>query len=352
MIVLIQVGEIVPSKYFSGLHNRPLPCGSQAMFSLHLAFGRSTLLINSSHLYLTALKRSLAARLDLAASSPISCELQHASFWNFTRQDNVAAYVNKRATQMSPKDTQMWRMAGLDLDEDGTLTLETVQSGQDHRAETSEQRRRLSQSLVWILSCIINLIAVDAGQNSSMHSPGELDSTSLEWTLLATLLIEWRKRLHFTFQPYGRVEAPSKLGSMLPLPNSIFPELVFSRADDASMMADFHFAKILILLNRPRSLQGSGATQLREYRDLMKSIDSHSREICGIANGRPHVAARLHLIQPLYLAGQCLEGREERKAIVQFLRDIELDSGIATEYRVKELLHEWRTSGGFQDHGI
>ncbi|KAF2099954.1 hypothetical protein NA57DRAFT_75455 [Rhizodiscina lignyota] len=131
-------------------------------------------------------------------------------------------------------------------------------------------------------------------------------------------------------------------------PDSVFPELIFSRPDHAAMMAHYHFANVLILLNRPNRPHGNPIIQLREYRDLMKNVEADCREICGIANGRPHAAARINLIQPLYLAGQCLEGGQERKPVIQLLRDIQLDTGWSTEYRVKELLNEYHGSDQIQ----
>jgi hypothetical protein len=111
----------------------------------------------------------------------------------------------------------------------------------------------------------------------------------------------------------------------------------------------YHFARILLLLYKPQTAFEAGisvSNRIRTYRDIAKQIDHHSREICGVALGRPPGFVRIHMLQPLFIAGQCLEKTEERKVILDLIRGIENDTGWATEYRAKELIAEW----GWESH--
>jgi hypothetical protein len=114
-------------------------------------------------------------------------------------------------------------------------------------------------------------------------------------------------------------------------------------------MTYYHFVCILLLLHKPVD-QSSLVDQLRSYRGLAKDIESHCLEICGIAAGRPSPAARVHIVQPLFLAGQCLEGPRERKAVAQLLRDIETDTGWPTEDLVKKLQQEDAGDNSLVEH--
>ena len=102
----------------------------------------------------------------------------------------------------------------------------------------------------------------------------------------------------------------------------------------------YHFAQIILLLHTPREALISVQDQLRSYREIPEKIAYHSREICAIALGRPPGYAQIHMLQPIFVASQCLEGAEEQKVILELLRGIEADLGWATEYRVQELLKE------------
>jgi hypothetical protein len=70
-------------------------------------------------------------------------------------------------------------------------------------------------------------------------------------------------------------------------------------------------------------------------------VREHSHEICGIALARPEGSVRIHQVQPLFVAGQCMTEDRERRVVLDLLRGIEADLGWATDYRVKLLLKEW-----------
>lgn len=47
------------------------------------------------------------------------------------------------------------------------------------------------------------------------------------------------------------------------------------------------------------------------------------------------------MLLPLAAAGSCLEDDGERRLVVEVLRAVELDTGVATGGRVAELEREW-----------
>src|SRR5207247_110655 len=82
-------------------------------------------------------------------------------------------------------------------------------------------------------------------------------------------------------------------------------------------------------------------SRLESYRAIEIEMCYHSHETVGISLSRPDGSVRVHSLQPLFVAGQCLTTGRERKIILSLLRGIEKDLGWATEYRVKQLLLHW-----------
>jgi len=157
-------------------------------------------------------------------------------------------------------------------------------------------------------------------------------------------------------------------------------------------MQSYHFAMVLLLLNRPHlstatsdhtngTIQPSIAfasptslsQRLASYANIVDQSRLHAREIVCIALAQTEVAVRIHSIQPLYAAGQVLgtapqrnlqasryvvtgpfreniQGSEQaldqgtadaRTEIIRLLRAIEDDTGCATGYRVQQLKESW-----------
>jgi hypothetical protein len=103
-------------------------------------------------------------------------------------------------------------------------------------------------------------------------------------------------------------------------------------------------ARIILLINKPHESTARRSTlsnRLTSYRSIELEVRHHSQEICGIALARPEGSVRIHQVQPLFVAGQCLVDNRERRIILDLLRSIESDLGWATDYRVQQLLKEW-----------
>ena len=120
-------------------------------------------------------------------------------------------------------------------------------------------------------------------------------------------------------------------------------ELFFSIPMCAASLLQYHFAMILLWLNKPGDTTNdeSANSRLKGYRQVSKEVEMHSREICGIALARPRAAVRIQMVQPLYVSGLCLESQHDRQTVINLLWGIQMDTGCATEYRINDLLAEW-----------
>ena len=124
----------------------------------------------------------------------------------------------------------------------------------------------------------------------------------------------------------------------------------------AAALQLYHFARILLLLNKPiesqdASMYGGGGGRIKSYRSIPSEALKHAHQIVGIALGRPHPAVRVEMLLPLYIAGMCLEADEERRVLLELLRAIEQDTGCSTEGRCVELMAEWGWSQEGMDIG-
>ena len=218
----------------------------------------------------------------------------------------------------------------------------------------------ISNALIWLLSKLVNFIAASELINptSACHRPendvqtepptsiGITQSVLLNrWDTLRHDFDIWYDGLPDTFRPCVRLD-PAKDDSQREAgSNSVrFSEIWYSIPMSASTMQSYHMARILLLINRPHGANASRSSiikRLKSYRSIEKEIKFHSYEICGIALSRPEASIRVHQLQPLFVAGQCLTEPDERRVILDLLRRIEADLGWATEYRVRHLLKEW-----------
>lgn len=211
----------------------------------------------------------------------------------------------------------------------------------------------ISNALIWLMSKIVNFIA--SGDSIDNVYPQDRDSptavfginqmTLLErWHELAHELEIWYQGLPDSFKPCARL--PKITDGSVPedSPRAIFPEIWYSISMCGSTMQSYHFTRILLLINKPHESTTKRTTisnRLHSYRSIEMEVRHHSYEICGTALGRPEGSVRIHQVQALFIAGQCLTGTRERKVILDLLRDIENDLGWATDYRVKQLVKDW-----------
>ncbi|KAK0328857.1 hypothetical protein LTR82_000790 [Friedmanniomyces endolithicus] len=257
-----------------------------------------------------------------------------ACFWNFARSDWSAAWINRRRTYLDPEDLNIWRSCGLQLQDDGALYADPI----DLRIDTGQCRQTVqlvSHTLIWLLLCVTNYLARDSHRTLAQQ---------LEmWDTLNTQLDAFHANLPESFQPCAQIRAPPPTREQLEsdLGYCQFTEVFFSSSSSASSMQLYHFARLLLLLNRPREPERKGISRLQAYREVSSEATKHAREIVGVALGRPAPAVRVEMLLPLYIAGGCLEADEEKNVVLGIMCDIEKETGCSTEVTVRSLMDEW-----------
>ncbi|KAL3455516.1 hypothetical protein BJX64DRAFT_294977 [Aspergillus heterothallicus] len=275
-----------------------------------------------------------------------------AVFWNFARLDYQASYYNRLPTHLDPEDLALWRAAGLSLDDQGNSSpsesMSTTHLFSRENIATNVLTRLLNKLTNFLAASKRSQLEHWVGRPSESpttttstadpQSPS-MQPTTATWLKLSFEFQSWVERIPETFRPALRLERPKPTTSpdAPPMP---FPEIFYSLTSCASTMQQYHFGRLALSLNRPVDEVSGPSTafdRLQGYRELTKEVDYRCREICGVALGRPHGAARVQMITLLYAVGQCLEKPEERQIVVDLLRGIEADLGWATASQVQKL---------------
>ena len=264
---------------------------------------------------------------------------RRASFWNFARADYQAAYINHQRTFLSTEDLDMWRTCGLQIQDDYTLYHNASEIRNDplHCRQIAET---VSHTLLWLVLRVMNYLASEADETPTLRQP--------MWLQLTRQLDEWHANLPQTFQPCAQIKYPLPRRSDSTSSNYL-TEVFFSMNVCAAALQLYHFARILLLLNKPlQSQDGYIGVSRSTAAEAMK----HAHQIVGIALGRPHPAVRVEMLLPLYIAGRCLEADEERRVLLELLRAIEQDTGCSTDGRCVQLMEEWGWSQEGMDVGL
>ena len=255
---------------------------------------------------------------------------RQASFWNFARADWQAAYYSRQNTLLDTDDVRLWRSCGLQLPMGGLLYTDpgSIRNNPLHCREVAQL---VTHTILWLVLRVTNYLA-----NDSTQTGPERQST---WEQLTTQLEIWYSNLPETFRPCAQIRYPLQMRTHR-TGTSQLTEVFFSIHQCAAAIQLYHFACILLLLNKPSG--GLAITsRLKAYREVSAEATKHARAVVGIALGRPHPAVRVEMNLPLYVAGGCLEADEERKVVLELLRAIEQDTGISTEGKVRNLIEEW-----------
>ncbi|KAI9724777.1 MAG: hypothetical protein M1812_000053 [Candelaria pacifica] len=280
-----------------------------------------------------------------------------ATFWNFARQDFLSAFINECQTRLDTEDLSTWKAAGLMLDDHGFVRPSNTSESAFSESHDVMREDMISNALIWLMSKLINYMAAGDGlYSASLHlyegvcredsSLGVNQQTLLmRWGEIYKEIEMWFNGLPDTFKPCARVNYSLHASPMGEVESDTrISEIWYSIPMCASTMQSYHMARILLLINKPQestARRSTVAKRLQSYRNIESDILYHSREICGIALSRPEGSVRIHSLQPLFVAGQCLTESHERKIVLNMIRSIETDLGWATEYRVKQLLAEW-----------
>lgn len=263
----------------------------------------------------------------------------------------MSAVINESQTRLNTHDVSTWKAAGLHLDDQGFVVPSNLEESEYPDGQSAMREDMISNALIWLMSKIINYIASgDSVDNVFPQDPmspsGLLGINQMlileRWKELEKELAIWHKGLPATFQPCARLSPDRSLPP--DAARAIFSEIWYSMPMCASTMQSYHMARTILLVNRPQESTARRTTlsgRIRSYREIEQEVRYHVHEICGIALARPEGSVRIHQVQPLYVAGQCLTEDRERKVVLDLLRGIEHDLGWATDYRVKKLVQEW-----------
>lgn len=271
---------------------------------------------------------------------------RRASFWNFARADYQAAFINHQRTLLSTEDLDLWRSCGLQVQDDYSLYRDRSKIRNDplHCRQIAET---VAHTLLWMVLRVMNYLASESDETPTIREA--------MWLQLTRQLDEWYTNLPQTFQPCAQIKHPLQRRSDGTSANLM--EVFFSMNVCAAALQLYHFARILLLLNKPirsqnTSILGDGRSRADPYRSVSSEAIKHAHVIVGIALGRPHPAVRVEMLLPLYIAGMCLEADEERRILLELLRAIEQDTGCSTEGRCVELMGEWGWSQEGMDVGM
>lgn len=333
----------------------------------------------AQHLLMENLPDPASIPTDQRISTPLrsfdTVQAWQASFWNVVRIDYIVSYVERGHPRLNTNDQHLWQAAGLPLRDIGGLKLpESLCTGKGHafspRAAPMTETAAC-RTLLWIVLKALAYAAEQRDQSRTMefmpHTEAAaaahkkqplIDSSS--WHAIREHLQAWKSSLPDSFEPYLRlpqqrpsqVQTPSRSDISGPGSDSAaiaiqFPTLQYSSAMASTAMVLYHFIQIFLLLHRPvkpsnqDTFSRFASQRLGAYRQVSREVDEHAGRICGICLGRPDDAVRMHMAQPLHLAGLSLEGHEQRVVLEGLLSGIRRGTGCSTEWIVTSLREEW-----------
>ena len=244
-----------------------------------------------------------------------------------------------KCTRVDVSNLTLWRNMGVSVDDNGTL-IEPAFGNHQTLPILDDARAR---AIIRAVCGVVNMISPypmsnqDPSGESAAHITGRIN------------LPEYLAAIPSLPQPdYHWIPAPPEPS----LTHELFgQEVWYSCPLIAVAAALHHMAQILLLVNAPIT------TDIRNQRELLRAshllqakLRHHAAEVFAIALGKQKDPVRLHLLQPLFVAGQCLTEREDRIFLIKLIRALETDLGLMSEYRVSDLITEWATT--YEDLGL
>ncbi|KAH8621135.1 c6 zinc finger-like protein [Alternaria alternata] len=207
----------------------------------------------------------------------------------------------------------------------------------------------ICNTLVWLMAKLVNFMAVGS------VTPDKADvawggiayrTRSFQWLGLRKQFQVWHEGLPVSFRPSARVAPSHTSGQASNDDNaSMFTEAWHSMPMCVSTMQTYYMSQILLSMNKPHESaleRNTEVIRMDYHQSVLVACQNHSRRIIGISLAQPDKAVRIYSIQPLFTAGQCLSDDRERRIVLRLLRDIESDTGWATDYRVRQLVEQWQ----------
>ena len=267
--------------------------------------------------------------------SPEFSHGERASFWNFARQDYLGSYFTRVPAHLKHANLALWKAAGIRV------------SDQEPREIGASLEDLAANTLIRLLNKVVNFLA-DYRRSQVAHwteeSEGHTLPSATAWLDLCFEFQSWLEKVPETFRPSLPIERPKDMSNLSEATYLPFPEIFYSLQTCAATMQHYHFGRMALLLNRPpdtASAPGTAFDRLASLRETTKEVDYRCREICGIALSRPAAEVRIYMAPLLFAVGQCLETAEARRVIIDLLRGVEADLGMATLTTANNLQLAW-----------
>jgi hypothetical protein len=258
--------------------------------------------------------------------------------------------INKTNTRLDTEDYSLWREAGLLIDDQGfIISSNASEHGYSGEIGSTMTEDLICNAIVWLMAKLVNFMATcDALSTTDMGMSwtGVPQRTLLDyWCNLRDQFQVWHDGLPITFEASARTAPSRSAGTHFSRDSeAMFTEVWYSTSMCASTMQMYHMGQILLFMNKPHESTQGGSTvfaRLNSYQSVLAACQKHSREIVGISLACSDDAVRIHSVQPLFTAGQCLSDSRERQVVLNLLQGIESDIGWASNYRVKQLVEQW-----------
>lgn len=247
---------------------------------------------------------------------------------------------------MDTANIPLWREMGLPLDNSGRFNQNCMatNSTTEHSDEDEIALRAILRLMCKLVNHIVSTARADASLQNAAIIRSDADSTAISaWTDLKNEFDDWLSALPRSFQPdIVRRRAISNEGH--PTSEVFANEVWFANSQCSVGLMYYHMAMILLFVHQPSLLVTHGTSDwLHTYRSFRKELLKHVGALLAIALGAPDDAVRMHMLQPLYVAGRCMTREADQRRLVEMLESIENDVGVATGYHVKALIEEWGT---------
>jgi hypothetical protein len=302
-------------------------------WAIHLEGAKSLLVPSQEHV--VPLQLPISTSSLRSRSFDFSSKARRATFWNIARQDMLAAFINKTNTRLDTEDLSLWKEAGLRIDDQGyIMPSNTTACGfpEDDGIVTREDL--ICNALVWLMAKLVNFIAAggEVSNKFGVTWARAPQRTILDYTSLQKQFEIWHNSVPGAFQSSPSV--PSQASGPMSTEDKapMFTMVSYSDPKCASTMQMYHMSQILLFMNNQHNSTQSD----------LATCQMHSRKIVGISLAQSDEAVRIHSVQPLFTAGQCLRDTSERDVVLSLLRDIKSDTGWTTDYRVQQLSEQWQ----------
>jgi hypothetical protein len=253
--------------------------------------------------------------------------------------------ITNEYIRIDTANIMLWREMGLPLDNSGRFNKNYMIT--DATKEHLDEDEIALRAILRLMCKLVNYVAltpkaVDSPQSSATVRSDANVKEIAAWTDLKHEFEDWLSALPYSFQPdIVRRRVTSDDG---PTSEIFANEVWLANSKCAVGLMYYRMAMILLLIHQPSTLFTHGTSDwLRTYRLFQKDLLKHVGELLAIVLGSPEDAVRMHMLQPLYVAGRCMTKEADQRMLIEILESIENDLGIATGYRVKALIEEWGT---------